>query len=210
MLNLIADTLPQTVVAAQQEQFGWMLIAVIIGGIITVSWLTAAQPETRYHYQPGKQVPTAPTKRPAAKPDKACNCAWCCSCDQNSTGDVKVPPVLLAFGGLGSLPVYATDPDDEDPDVGVAEQSHEASQGFPDWLATDNCAACGIENDAVCFLCQTCQLLSPAHRIDLVFELNAAGDVGEAWEMAEAIIRDVRKHRAAVVNDGQRIAYSKN
>lgn len=203
MLTLIADTLPQTFVSAQQDQLGWMLIAVIIGGIITVSWLSSAQPETRYHYQPGRKVATAPTKRPASL--NPCTCGECCCCDPTTPDAVKVPPVLLSFGGMGSLPVYPSAHDDDLPS-GNAKKS----KALPDWLAPEQCGACGRTHDAVCFVCPTCQILIPQHRIELVFDLCSAGRLERAWSMAEALIKDVKHYRATVTNTGERISYSKN
>lgn len=209
MLNIIADTLPQTFVAAQQDQVGWMLISVIIAGIITACWVSSAQPETRYHYQPGRKARTAPTKRADSQPVNPCTCGECCCCDPTIPAAVETPPVLLAFGGLSSLPLYPS-ADDADLLESQDDDTDEQAGVIPDWLAPAKCGACKQHNEAVCFLCPACQLLVPRRRIEQVFDLCAAEQVGRAWELAEAIIRDVTEYRAAVMNDGRRISYSKN
>lgn len=93
------------------------------------------------------------------------------------------------------LPNTASD----DLDNKLAAQLAEKGMAVPDWLAPENCAACGRKHAAICFLCPTCQLLTPKHRVTLVFDLLDSGDATNAWTMAEAIIRDVRgflKHAA--------------
>lgn len=102
-------------------------------------------------------------------------------------------PVPLDAGVPAGVPNVAAD----DPLNKTAAQIAEHGFALPDWMTPEHCVGCGRSHAAVCFLCPTCQLLTPRDRVHLVFELLEEGDPTRAWAMAEAIITDVRAYRAA-------------